>query len=254
MRGESLQSHLALDIPIFHISTSDGTIFDGVGDDTSVLPVSMFPSEALSNAREAKDGIRDDSKEGGAGPGEHDPGTVRSIAVATPSSRAFSSSCAQAGVVSNHNSPPPSPSRPCDVGATARTFTLLHQSDRPLRDSGYSMNQSTSTEIPLQIHSEVLNQEDILRPYPSSFMGTATDTLGSESSVTWTEPSFDGLPSTPSPAGSRPAGPPGGAAAVGKGGNRTGRWTLDEKLLFLYGLRQFGKGRWKKMKVYLPDR
>jgi hypothetical protein len=35
---------------------------------------------------------------------------------------------------------------------------------------------------------------------------------------------------------------------------RTGRWTLDEKLLFLYGLRKFGKGRWKKMKMYLPNR
>jgi hypothetical protein len=252
MRGESLRSHSALDFPILHISTSDGTIFDGVGDDTSVLPVSMFPSEALSNAREDQDGIRDDSKEGGAGPGEHDPEAVRSIAVATPSSRAFSSSCAQAGVVSNHNSPPPSPPRPCDVGAATvapRTFTLLHQFDRPLRDSG-----STATEIPLQLHSEVLNQEDVLRPYPSSFMGTATDNLGKESSVARTEPSFNGLPSTLSPAGSRPAVPPGGAAAVGKGGNRTGRWTLDEKLLFLYGLRQFGKGRWKKMKVYLPDR
>jgi hypothetical protein len=25
---------------------------------------------------------------------------------------------------------------------------------------------------------------------------------------------------------------------------RTGRWTLDEKILFLYGLRKFGKGRY----------
>lgn len=35
---------------------------------------------------------------------------------------------------------------------------------------------------------------------------------------------------------------------------RTGRWTPDEKVLFLYGLRMFGKGRWKKMSVYLPQR
>ena len=35
---------------------------------------------------------------------------------------------------------------------------------------------------------------------------------------------------------------------------RVGRWTMDEKLLFLYGLRKFGKGRWKKISVYLPDR
>ncbi|VEU37695.1 unnamed protein product [Pseudo-nitzschia multistriata] len=35
---------------------------------------------------------------------------------------------------------------------------------------------------------------------------------------------------------------------------RTGRWTPDEKILFLYGLRMFGKGRWKKMSVYLPQR
>ena len=35
---------------------------------------------------------------------------------------------------------------------------------------------------------------------------------------------------------------------------RVGRWSLDEKILFLYGLRKFGKGRWKKMSMYLPDR
>lgn len=36
--------------------------------------------------------------------------------------------------------------------------------------------------------------------------------------------------------------------------HRIGRWSLDEKVLFLYGLRKFGKGRWKKMSVYLPNR
>jgi hypothetical protein len=35
---------------------------------------------------------------------------------------------------------------------------------------------------------------------------------------------------------------------------RSGRWALDEKIIFLYALRKFGKGRWKKMKVYLPNR
>jgi hypothetical protein len=35
---------------------------------------------------------------------------------------------------------------------------------------------------------------------------------------------------------------------------RAGRWTPDEKILFLYGLKRFGKGRWKKMSVYLPHR
>ena len=35
---------------------------------------------------------------------------------------------------------------------------------------------------------------------------------------------------------------------------RTGRWTPDEKILFLYGLKRFGKGRWKKMSIYLPHR
>mmetsp|Transcript_86992 Transcript_86992/g.130439 ORF Transcript_86992/g.130439 Transcript_86992/m.130439 type:complete len:227 (+) Transcript_86992:86-766(+) len=38
------------------------------------------------------------------------------------------------------------------------------------------------------------------------------------------------------------------------GAQRTGRWTPDEKILFLYGLRRFGKGRWKKMSIYLPNR
>jgi Myb-like DNA-binding domain len=36
--------------------------------------------------------------------------------------------------------------------------------------------------------------------------------------------------------------------------NRIGRWTLDEKLLFLFGLQKFGKGRWKKISLYLPHR
>jgi hypothetical protein len=36
--------------------------------------------------------------------------------------------------------------------------------------------------------------------------------------------------------------------------HRSGRWSLDEKVLFLYGLQKFGKGRWKKMSVYLPNR
>lgn len=35
---------------------------------------------------------------------------------------------------------------------------------------------------------------------------------------------------------------------------RSGRWTMDEKILFLYGLRRFGKGRWKKISIYLPGR
>jgi hypothetical protein len=35
---------------------------------------------------------------------------------------------------------------------------------------------------------------------------------------------------------------------------RSGRWGNDEKVLFLYGLKRFGKGRWKKMSMYLPHR
>lgn len=35
---------------------------------------------------------------------------------------------------------------------------------------------------------------------------------------------------------------------------RSGRWSLDEKIMFLYGLSKFGKGRWKKISVYVPDR
>lgn len=34
----------------------------------------------------------------------------------------------------------------------------------------------------------------------------------------------------------------------------SGRWSHEEKLLFLHGLKRFGKGRWKKMSVYLPHR
>ena len=36
--------------------------------------------------------------------------------------------------------------------------------------------------------------------------------------------------------------------------SRCGRWSLDEKLMFLYGLSLFGKGRWKKIRAYVPNR
>jgi hypothetical protein len=39
-----------------------------------------------------------------------------------------------------------------------------------------------------------------------------------------------------------------------KPAQRSGRWTPDEKILFLYGLKRFGKGRWKKMSTFLPHR
>ena len=35
---------------------------------------------------------------------------------------------------------------------------------------------------------------------------------------------------------------------------KCGRWSLNEKLLFLYGLSVFGKGRWKKISAYVPAR
>lgn len=35
---------------------------------------------------------------------------------------------------------------------------------------------------------------------------------------------------------------------------KTGRWDLQEKLMFLYGLSRFGKGRWKKIQLYVPGR
>jgi Myb-like DNA-binding domain len=48
-------------------------------------------------------------------------------------------------------------------------------------------------------------------------------------------------------------------AAAGSSNNngdppRVGRWTLDEKILFLYGLQEFGKGHWKKISAYVPGR
>ena len=36
--------------------------------------------------------------------------------------------------------------------------------------------------------------------------------------------------------------------------SRSGRWSLDEKILFLFGLQKFGKGHWKKISMYVPDR
>lgn len=35
---------------------------------------------------------------------------------------------------------------------------------------------------------------------------------------------------------------------------RTGRWTLDEKVLFLYGLQKYGQGKWKQIQSYCPGR
>mmetsp|Transcript_23380 Transcript_23380/g.32759 ORF Transcript_23380/g.32759 Transcript_23380/m.32759 type:complete len:337 (+) Transcript_23380:454-1464(+) len=35
---------------------------------------------------------------------------------------------------------------------------------------------------------------------------------------------------------------------------KTGRWSIEEKLLFLYGLSKFGKGKWKKIGSLLPTR
>ena len=37
-------------------------------------------------------------------------------------------------------------------------------------------------------------------------------------------------------------------------GKRAGRWSPEEKLLFLHGLKQFGRGRWKKIQTFLPTR
>jgi Myb-like DNA-binding domain len=36
--------------------------------------------------------------------------------------------------------------------------------------------------------------------------------------------------------------------------SRSGRWTPEEKLLFLHGLRLYGRGRWKKIRQFLPTR
>jgi hypothetical protein len=33
-----------------------------------------------------------------------------------------------------------------------------------------------------------------------------------------------------------------------------GRWSTAEKLLFLHGLKLFGRGRWKKISTFLPLR
>jgi hypothetical protein len=44
------------------------------------------------------------------------------------------------------------------------------------------------------------------------------------------------------------------AQAIHNNKYRTGRWSLDEKILFLYGLQKFGKGRWKKISIYVPHR
>jgi Myb-like DNA-binding domain len=48
--------------------------------------------------------------------------------------------------------------------------------------------------------------------------------------------------------------PSANANAVDSSGYRVGRWTLDEKILFLFGLQKYGKGRWKKISTYVPQR
>lgn len=37
-------------------------------------------------------------------------------------------------------------------------------------------------------------------------------------------------------------------------GKRAGRWSPEEKLLFLHGLKMFGRGKWKKIQTFLPTR
>ena len=37
-------------------------------------------------------------------------------------------------------------------------------------------------------------------------------------------------------------------------GKCTGHWSPEEKLLFLHGLKQFGRGRWKNIKTFLSTR
>jgi Myb-like DNA-binding domain len=49
-------------------------------------------------------------------------------------------------------------------------------------------------------------------------------------------------------------GAPWSAPAANRNSERVGRWTLDEKILFLYGLQKFGKGQWKKISAYVPGR
>lgn len=35
---------------------------------------------------------------------------------------------------------------------------------------------------------------------------------------------------------------------------RSGRWTIDEKILFLYGLQKYGRGKWRQIQSYCPGR
>jgi hypothetical protein len=37
-------------------------------------------------------------------------------------------------------------------------------------------------------------------------------------------------------------------------GKRSGRWSLEEKILFLHGLLLYGKGKWKKIQFFVPSR
>jgi hypothetical protein len=71
--------------------------------------------------------------------------------------------------------------------------------------------------------------------------------IGQEEATSRTSSTDDSMMDTPTTVSSR-------KGSDRNPSHRSGRWTLDEKVLFLYGLKKFGKGRWKKMSVYLPNR
>ena len=66
--------------------------------------------------------------------------------------------------------------------------------------------------------------------------------------------SFSGVSVTDVAAGNDAIDKLGAAPDAEPASSRCGRWSLDEKLMFLYGLSLFGKGRWKKIRAYVPNR
>lgn len=75
------------------------------------------------------------------------------------------------------------------------------------------------------------------------------DMVAARASATYTADAEDDVPMKAMPDAAT-----GQEGAGLSGRHRVGRWTIDEKILFLYGLQKFGKGRWKKISLYLPDR
>jgi hypothetical protein len=161
------------------------------------------------------------------------------------------------GLVSNYNSPPRTPplqplSITTDILSPHHERSLIarsHLSD-PSVDVASNVERCSGGRATSRLEALGMESEQSRQPVPYSSIDVAYWSMH-EGHIA--KPATDAM----IPISSHASGFTRAKAVSAKfndQGQRTGRWSLDEKLLFLYGLRHYGKGRWKKMKAYLPLR